>query len=506
MADSDQPKRPGPRPPAGVGPLPRIWKIEPEPEPAAPEKTKKQVKEAEQKKAAKAKAKAKPGEADEPVSVDTYDKRSRDRLMIGAALIGLCLVGMISLYMRFRTVDEDFEDLPDEAAPVPALVNKAAAVDSKAEGEATNLLDQARQVAGVGKPEMAAAMLAKIVKTYPATHAARTARGSLDQAAKGLPLFADKGALIADRVEPASPEANPAAVQPPRPPEPPKVVVHPLPPGFRAVEGAPLDAEGWPSSIVCDRDGSTMAFIPRGEFLMGRDDGSIQEQPAHRVRLSAYYIDHHEVTNRQYQLYSAPHDKAAAARATRRAASEDDPSSSMPVVSLTARQAHDFAAWSGKMLPTEAQWEMAARTSDGRLHPWGPGPGPWDKPRETRDVSAVMSVPGDQSPYGVFDLAGNAWEWTADYYDPKAYKGLPAGSVVDPTGPTTSRTRPPQMTVKGGSKLWVSSWREGMKSDARARYLGFRCVLQVEGATRPDRSVTPEATGPGGAPIGVVPF
>ncbi|WZO99571.1 SUMF1/EgtB/PvdO family nonheme iron enzyme [Isosphaeraceae bacterium EP7] len=505
MADSDPPKRPRPQPAAGGGPLPRLWKIEPETEAAAPEKTKKSARDSEKKKAAKAKAKK--AEDDEQVSVDTYDKRSRDRLLVSSALIGLCIVGLFTLYLRFRTVEERFDDLPDEAAPIPVRVGKAAAVDLKAEGEATNMLDQARQVAGVGKPEMAASMLGKIVKAYPGTTAARAARGSLDQAAKGLPLFAEKGALIAERVEPDSAEKSPAVVEPPTPPEPPKVVVHPLPPGFRAVEGAPIDAEGWPASILCDRDGSTMVFIPRGEFVMGRDEGPAQEQPAHRVRLSAFYIDRHEVTNRQYQIYAAPHDKLASpSRSARAGESSGDPAADLPVVAITARQAHDFAAWAGKMLPTEAQWEKAARTADGRIHPWGPGAGPWDKPKETRDVAPVMTEPGDQSPFGVFDLAGNAWEWTADYYDPRAYKALPAGPVVDPTGAPFSRARPPQMTVRGGSKLWVSSWREGMKADARARYLGFRCVLQVEGAARPDRSISPETQGPAGAPVGVVPF
>jgi sulfatase modifying factor 1 len=157
-----------------------------------------------------------------------------------------------------------------------------------------------------------------------------------------------------------------------------------------------------------------------------------------------------------------------------------DAAESLPVVRVTSQEAQDYARWAGKGLPTEAQWEMAARTPDGRQQPWGDGPIPGGKPFSYKKVDPVMSCPGDLSPYGVYDLAGNAWEWTADWFDSTYFQPMRDSVADNPVGPTRSRLKPPQYTIKGTSKIGQCSAREGMKADTRMAYLGFRCALPLE--------------------------
>ena len=248
-----------------------------------------------------------------------------------------------------------------------------------------------------------------------------------------------------------------------------------------------------------------MVLVPAGEFIMGRDDGDPAERPSHRVSLPTYYIDQHEVTVRQYALFQK---EAGARSGTTRVkadpASEAVEADAMPKVMVSANEARNYAEWCGKQLPTEAQWEMAARTPDGRIHPWGMDPPSWDKPRPPRTVGPVMAFANDVSPFRVFDLAGNAWEWTSDWFDPRYYQQFRNATAINPTGPDR-RPRTQQLVVKGGSKLWVASWREGLKPETRLPYLGFRCVLPVEGA-----GTTPAAPGgPAGEvrdPRALVPF
>jgi formylglycine-generating enzyme required for sulfatase activity len=122
-----------------------------------------------------------------------------------------------------------------------------------------------------------------------------------------------------------------------------------------------------------------------------------------------------------------------------------------------------------------------------------------------------MAFPEDLSPYGAFDLAGNAWEWTKDWYDPRYYQLSRTGSADNPSGPQ-NRPRSQQLVVKGGAKDWVVSKREGLKFDTRLPYLGFRGVLQVEGpgnAFEPPPSAAPAQPAAPGAPAdggSAVPF
>ena len=214
-----------------------------------------------------------------------------------------------------------------------------------------------------------------------------------------------------------------------------------------------MHSSGWPLVIVGDRDGAPMVFVPGGTFTMGNDGGQPAEGPAHKVRMASYYIDQHEVTVRQFRLFLSevhyrgqpPHSWSEDFRQNPSA------SESLPMVMVNARDAQAYADWALKKLPTEAQWELAARSTDGRLYPWGTEPSKLTRPAGASQIGPVMAVPADVSPYGAFDMGGNALEWTRDWYDSKSYRQLPLEGVTNPTGPST-KPRSLELTVKGDRK------------------------------------------------------
>ncbi|MBV8310116.1 MAG: SUMF1/EgtB/PvdO family nonheme iron enzyme, partial [Planctomycetaceae bacterium] len=198
-----------------------------------------------------------------------------------------------------------------------------------------------------------------------------------------------------------------------------------------------------------------------------------------------------------------------------------NPSETLPMVMVNARDAQAYSEWALKQMPTEAQWEMAARSTDGRLYPWGSEPINLARPRTPGQVEPVMSVPEDASPYGVRDLGGSVLEWTKDWYDSKFYHQLFNQPVVNPTGPT-AKPRSLELVVKGDRKSGSASARQGIMLEKRLTYVGFRCVLPVEdkgGAVNPGSpasgtSPAPPPPGqppanparPGSTPAPTVPF
>jgi formylglycine-generating enzyme required for sulfatase activity len=177
-----------------------------------------------------------------------------------------------------------------------------------------------------------------------------------------------------------------------------------------------------------------MILVPAGPFTMGADTGGeLDEHPAHRVDLPAFWLDVTEVTNEAW-------DRCVAASAC----SPPDASSAgrngfgsdvrfrgprQPVSAVSWDAARGYCAWLGKRLPTEAEWEKAARGTDARRYPWGN-----DEPTPDRAVFSLSGVTADvgthprgAGPYGHLDLAGNVWEWMEDVYDPYAYTRPGAG-------------------------------------------------------------------------------
>jgi formylglycine-generating enzyme required for sulfatase activity len=310
--------------------------------------------------------------------------------------------------------------------------------------------------------------------------------------------------------------ANPGAASDRGAPAPNLRPARKLPPGFKAREQAGYHESGWPLVIVGERDGGTMVLVPGGTFTMGSDRGDPWNGPSHSVRLSTYYIDQYEVTNRQFRTFlqeteyvGHPPGKWLTSEKVR---SMPD---NAPVVFVSHHDAEEYAMWALKRLPTEAQWEMAARSADGRRYPWGDQAIRWSRPRKFHQIEPVASFTEDVSPFGVFDMAGNAVEWVRDWYDPRYYDKMRDKTTEDPTGPPDKR-KGIQRVVKGSSRDWLVFDRQGMNADQRVDYVGFRCSLAVEGgeasaiiAPRPPKPETPKpgATPPGGqAPGGNVPF
>ncbi len=200
-------------------------------------------------------------------------------------------------------------------------------------------------------------------------------------------------------------------------------------PGVLAVEATPEPVQATPiPSMSASQAEAGMVAIPAGEFTMGSQNGV--ERPPHAVFVDTFEMDRFEVANQDFERFVAGTgyvtDAEKAGDTSWRAYAEGKPDH--PVVKVSWNDAQAFCQWAGKRLPTEAEWEKAARGADERVYPWGNG---WDankanaKESGRRGTTAVGSFPAGASPYGVMDMAGNVSEWTSDWFQP--YPGYPGG-------------------------------------------------------------------------------
>jgi formylglycine-generating enzyme required for sulfatase activity len=163
-----------------------------------------------------------------------------------------------------------------------------------------------------------------------------------------------------------------------------------------------------------------MVFVPAGEFTMGNDDGGTNEEPAHQVYLDAFWIDVYEVTNALYKKCAdagSCRPPSSSFSATRPSCFGNSQFDNYPVTYVGWDNAKAYCEWAGKRLPTEAEWEKAARGTDARFYPWG---SEWDETkanmeRRVRDTTSVGSYPAGASPYSAMAMAGNGWEWVSDW-------------------------------------------------------------------------------------------
>jgi serine/threonine-protein kinase len=233
-----------------------------------------------------------------------------------------------------------------------------------------------------------------------------------------------------------------------------------------------------PVQIISPKDAMVSLLVPAGNFEMGSNDGPDQERPAHSVYLDTFYIDKTEVTNGMYA-------KCVADGACSQPLSSQSPLRSsyygntafanFPVINVQWNQAFAYCQWAGRRLPTEAEWEKAARGTDGRQYPWGnqaPDADHLNFDQNIKDSTETGKYPSGASPYGALDMAGNVWEWVNDVYSP--YSGE---TQRNPTGATTGDTR----VMRGGAwqttaLLVRSTTRGGASMYYRVDSLGFRCA------------------------------
>ena len=236
--------------------------------------------------------------------------------------------------------------------------------------------------------------------------------------------------------------------------------------------------------ITVGRDPVEMVLIPPGVFLAGIDGREPQAGPQHSVLLETpYYIDVVEVTVARHDAFREFLRKSEGRRIDSAANHDGNPEN--PAVGIKFLDAKFYARWTGKELPTEAQWERAARGSQGFSYPWGNGRPIWPQPRQPGQLDPVATFSGDVSPYGVYDMAGNAREWCLDLYSAEAYRqdGTAGGTTVrNPTGPKTISGGVKMQVVKGGKTDWAVWHRAGQAQTEVAPDVGFRCVLNVAAA------------------------
>jgi formylglycine-generating enzyme required for sulfatase activity len=257
---------------------------------------------------------------------------------------------------------------------------------------------------------------------------------------------------------------------------------------------------------------SGMILIPEGTFTMGSEQATalaecdkyfsgcnheewyLNEGPIHEVALQSFYMDIYEVTNAQYQECVAASNCTfpGSSRSLTRAAYYDNPEfADYPVVWVTHEQAKTYCEWREARLPSEAEWEKAARGTDARLYPWGnsleSGEGNFCDVNCTlqwantnfddgfTDTSPVGSFPAGISPYGLYDMGGNVNEWIEDWYSADYYASSPR---TDPTGPESGNSH----VIRGGS---FHTPGQGLRTTARplsepsAEHIGFRCAASA---------------------------
>jgi len=246
-----------------------------------------------------------------------------------------------------------------------------------------------------------------------------------------------------------------------------------------------------------------MVLVSAGEFPMGSDkkvdkNAYQPELPRRNVYLDAFEIDKFEVTTVQFLKFVLATNRPPLLDWRYDGGNFQESMASHPVMHVSWYDADAYCKWAGKRLPTSAEWEKAARGEDGRIYPWGNQPagpsranfgrgglsGPVrDRPERLLLYPPIISVDKYEnavSPYGVFQMAGNVAEWTADWYDPNYYKTAPNRN---PKGPEKGT----QKAFRGGG--WIDSTpsvrpaqRNGTDPNTKMNWLGFRCVRDVKDA------------------------
>ena len=251
-----------------------------------------------------------------------------------------------------------------------------------------------------------------------------------------------------------------------------------LPAGFEEVKEYGYSTEGLPLRILCTKTDAQLALVPAGLAIIGTNEGPTESQPSISVDIDSFYLEVVEVTVRDFEKYRV--DQREKKKTVPPAPMNPVAPPQIPVLGVSWGVAVGYARWAGMELPTEAEFEKGTRGPLGFRTPWGDGKALWSN----RPITATGVVPTDKSPYGIFDLAGNALEWCADLYSPTAHTEATSSSTKDIphnwAGP--KRVRDMSLRVVKGNLSgsdWSSWNRQGKDMGKGHSDVGFRCVLRI---------------------------
>lgn len=241
------------------------------------------------------------------------------------------------------------------------------------------------------------------------------------------------------------------------------------------------------ASWTSPKDSMPLVCVPQGDFTMGSNDKKAydDEKPIHKVTLDAFWMDMYEVSNAQYAecVADGECDNPALMDSSTHSYYFTDPTyENYPVVNMSWNNAVAYCKWAGRELPTEAQWEKAARGTGGDTYPWGNADPTCNHANfmgcEGTDVIAVDSHPDGVSPFGAYNMVGNVMEWVSDFYDAKIYE-----QFINATNPEVTSGGP--HVLRGGSfGLPKERMRVSTRKSAQAGFYdfntGFRCAMPAE--------------------------
>ncbi len=260
-----------------------------------------------------------------------------------------------------------------------------------------------------------------------------------------------------------------------------------LPEGFSALPEFGYAEDGMPLRIICEMDESEMAYIPTGVAVVGSENGPPETTPELAIELDSFYIDVTEVTVEQF-LRFLKESKKTGSKVKAEQANLGSPADH-PILGARWYEARKYSLWVGKQLPSEAEWERAARGTEGFKYVWGNGRPTWSQPRVPGQIDPVQSFPTDQTEEGVYDMAGNAMEWCQDNYRSDAFSQAStkaAGTVLKNWHGPKKPEEKGFHVIKGNGSHWESWSRTKGSRKVRLPLIGFRSVLRLEKTEKDD--------------------